>query len=781
MIKNLLIVESPAKAKTIEKILGKDFKVESCYGHIRDLPKENKAIDVENNFKPLYIIPEDKEQTVEKLGKLIEQSEQVWLATDEDREGEAISWHLCEVFNLNVDDTKRIVFHEITKPALLKAIQIPRKINLDLVDAQQARRLLDRLVGFEISPILWRKISNNKALSAGRVQSVAVRLVVEREREIQSFQQDSFYKINAYFNIADKEGKNTVLKAELPKRFDTEAEGVAFLQLCSKAIFKVNDLQVKPVKRKPAAPFTTSTLQQEAGRKLGYSVSKTMLLAQRLYEAGFITYMRTDSVVLSDTAREAAAAEIEKSYGKQYVEMRQYNTQAKDAQEAHEAIRPTYFEEHKAGATAEERALYELIWKRTLASQMRDADLERTIAKIGISTSSEELTAQGEMLKFDGFLRLYRESFDDEDDSNEDAQTILPPLSIGQHLELKEMRCAQRQYRAPYRYSEASLVKKMEELGIGRPSTYAPTINTILKREYVKKDSRDGTKQHFSLHTLANGNIAQSHTEEIIGAEKHKLFPTDMGKLVNDFLVEHFEDVVNYDFTAKIEAQFDHIANGDMNWVNMLSDFYKPFKQEVLQTSQEAKKITGERVLGIDPKSGKEVSAKLGRYGKMIQIGKAEDEEKPLFAKMLPHQEISDIRLEDALALFALPRTVGVFEGKEIQASDGKFGPYVVHNKVFASIPKNSQLNPLTITLEEAVAILEAKREQVANKIIQEFNEDPDIKILNGLYGPYIKAGKNNIKLPKGKDPKALTFDEVVEIIQTAPPPSEKKKARSKK
>ena len=781
MSKNLMIVESPAKAKTIEKYLGKDFTVKSCFGHIRDLPKDDNAIEVENNFKPNYVVPKDKKQLVKELKQLAVKAEDVWLATDEDREGEAISWHLCEVLNLDEDKTKRIVFHEITKPAIKKAVSSPRLINKDVVNAQQARRILDRLVGFKVSPILWRKISRNQGLSAGRVQSVAVRLIVEREREIEGFEVQSFYKVVAYFKLKNEQGKQVLFKGELPKKLSSKEEAEKFLQDCISAEFKISDITVKPAKKSPPPPFTTSTLQQEASRKLSFSVSKTMLVAQKLYEAGKITYMRTDSTNLSDTAMGAAKAEILKEYGQEYSKPRHFKTKSEGAQEAHEAIRPTYFENHKEGGNRDQQRLYELIWKRTLASQMSDAQLERTKATIDISTRKENLVARGEVLKFPGFLALYQVSAIDEE-SEEKQSDMLPPLAVGQILNLKNMNATQRFTQSPARYNEASLVRKLEDLGIGRPSTYAPTISTIQKREYVVKESREGKERKYTVMTLPGpteknaGNIAHKTATEKTGAEKSKLFPTDIGKLVNDFLLEHFDVVFDYGFTADIEKQFDQIADGKVPWENMLKDFYSPFIKKVDDTLENAERVTGERSLGIDKKSGLPVSARLGRYGPMVQIGVHDDEAgtKPKYARIRKPYTIDNITLEQALELFKLPRVVGSFEGKEIKANEGRFGPYVQHDGKFVSIKEGS---PMSITEAEAIELIKAKREADAKKHIKSFAEDESIQILNGRWGPYIKAGKKNVKIPKDKVPEDLTFEEVQELIANAP----EKKGRGRK
>jgi len=759
MSKNLVIVESPAKAKTIEKILGSDYIVKSCYGHIRDLPKGDKAIDVKNGFKPSYEVPEDKENVVAELKKLVSKTPNVWLATDEDREGEAISWHLCEVLDLDEKKTKRIVFHEITKPAIEKAVKSPRFLDKNLVLAQQARRVLDRLVGFELSPVLWKKVNRNSNLSAGRVQSVAVRLIVEREKEIGLFETSSQYKITALFEVKSAKGKSYTFRAELPRKIDDLAEAKAFLEKCIRAIYTVGDVNVKPGIRKPAAPFTTSTLQQEASRKFSFSVAKTMMLAQRLYEAGKITYMRTDSLNLSETAMSDMAKMIAANFGPNYVQTRQYTTKTKVAQEAHEAIRPTYFENQNEGADNDERKLYSLIWKRAVASQMADAQLEKTIVSIRISTQKENLQAYGEVVIFDGFLRLYQESLDDEE---EDAATILPPLQVGKELDFIKMDATERFSRPPTRYTEATLVKKLEELGIGRPSTYAPTISTIQNRNYVVKENREGVERHYHIISLEKNIVSATKAKEITGAEKAKLFPTDMGILVSDFLVQHFPGIINYNFTARIEEEFDQIANGELVWNEMIREFYGPFHQDVTRTLETADKVTGIRELGIDPKSGKPVMARLGRFGPMIQIGATEDEEKPLFASLRADQSISSITLVEALALFNLPRISGQFEGKEMKVSAGRFGPYIFHDSSYYSLKKDQ--DPYTINEATCIQLIEAKRLADANKLIKTFDQDDTIQILNGRWGPYIKAGDQNVKIPKGTDPASITLEQAVAL-----------------
>ncbi len=771
-----MIVESPAKAKTIEKYLGEGFVVKSCYGHIRDLAKGDKAIEIENDYNPIYEVSKEKKEVVKELKKAAKDAE-VWLATDEDREGEAISWHLCEVLGLKEEETKRIVFHEITQPAILNAVQNPRKLNKDLVNAQQARRVLDRLVGFGISPILWRKIARSGSLSAGRVQSVAVRIVVEREREIRNFEVTPHFKVAAFFEVEDEDGKKAIFKAELPKKIKEEKEVEEFLKDCVGANYTINDIKVRPGKKSPPPPFTTSTLQQDASRSLGFSVLRTMRVAQKLYEAGHITYMRTDSVNLSDTARTAAHSMIGSEFGGNYVQPRVFKTKSQSAQEAHEAIRPTYFDKQTAGNDYDEERLYSLIWKRAVASQMADAQLERTTAKVAISTRSEELSGKGEVLKFDGFLKLYREAVDEDDVQEESG--MLPPLAVGQKLELKEMEARERFNRAAPRYNEATLVKKLEELGIGRPSTYAPTISTIQNRGYVVKEDRDGVKREYTLFTLdgKTQKIEKKTDSENTGVERKKLFPTDTGIVVNDFLLQHFPEVFDYDFTAKIEEEFDEIAEGKMEWTKMIDTFYKPFHKTVEVTMETAERAAGERELGVHPKSGKPIIARLGRFGPMVQIGGPDDEEKQYAAIRHP-LNLETVTLEDALELFKLPRTLGEFEGHVVKAAAGRFGPYILHNKVFCSLKKDSGLTPLEITLEEAIEVIKNKRIEDAKKLIKEFEDYPDIRILHGRWGPYIKSGKDNVKIPKEKkeEPEKLTIEEVLELIKNAPP----KKARGR-
>ncbi len=776
MASNLLIVESPAKAKTIEKILGDDYKVKSCFGHIRDLSKGDKAIDKENGYEPSYIVSDEKKKVVKELLKEIKGKE-VWLATDEDREGEAISWHLCEVLGLDPKLTKRIVFHEITSKAIKKAVSNPRFVDLDVVNAQQARRVLDRLVGFELSPVLWRKISNSQALSAGRVQSVAVRIIVEREKEIIAFEPVPYYRLVAYFIVKDKDGNEVQMKAELADKFEQEGDAEKFLKDCGAANFNIANLETKPAKRKPRAPFITSTLQQEASVKLGFSVSRTMRSAQRLYEAGKITYMRTDSVNMSDTALEAAANVIKKNYGENYLNTQKYKTKTKDAQEAHEAIRPSYFENSDAGdMDGDEAKLYKLIWQRAIASQMSDAKLERTTATIDISTRDEKLIAKGEVLVFDGFLKVYKEAEKDGDSK------ILPPLTIGQDLQLDYMTATERFTRPLPRYTEASLVKKLEELGIGRPSTYAPTIATIQKRKYVISENRDGKPRDYNMYTLKAGSVNKEVKTETTGGGK-RIYPTDMGILVNDFLVENFGDVLNYSFTAKIEEDFDKIAKGMIEWNKMIDTFYKPFKVEVEKALNEAERVTGEKALGKDPKTGKPIIARLGRFGPMVQIGSPDDEEKPRYAKLRTPFTLQNVTLEAALEMFKLPKELGEFEEKVVKSSEGRFGPYVMHDGKFASIPKDAEYTPLSITLDQAIELIKAKRESDAKKLIKVFEEhEEDLRIIIGRWGPYIKLGKQNIKIPKERKETAaeMTYEEVMKLVEAAPAPKTKGRAKAK-
>jgi len=770
MPKNLVIVESPAKAGTIEGFLGKDFTVASSYGHVRDLPKGDDAIDKENGFKPKYEVSKDKKEVIKNLKKLAKSAETVYLASDDDREGEAIAWHLSEALKLDEASTKRIVFREITKNAVLKALESPRDIDMELVNAQQARRILDRLVGFELSPILWRKIKTG--LSAGRVQSVAVRLVVEREREIDSFKVNSAYKVVALFTLDTGEQ----LKGELSKKFTAIEEAQAFLEKCEGAEFSIANLESKLAKKSPTAPFTTSTLQQEASRKLGYSVAQTMRLAQQLYEKGLITYMRTDSTILSGEAISGATKEISTAYGENFVKVRQYKTKSASAQEAHEAIRPTNFANHSAGIDNQSTRLYELIWKRAIASQMADAELEKTTATIGISTAEEVLVSNGEVIKFEGFLKVYIESTDEENGNGSVSKDMLPPLTIGQPLNFLEMTGRETFSRHAARFTEASLVKKLEEMGIGRPSTYAPTLSTITKRNYVVKESRDGKPRNYNLITLNQDGIKSTLESENSGAEKNKLFPTDIGIIVNDFLVEHFPNIVDYSFTANVEEEFDKIANGKNDWAQMIESFYQPFHEKVEKTA-DVERPQG-RDLGIDPASGKPVFARLGRFGPLVQIGESSDEEgaeKPRFASLLSDQLLEKITLEDALELFKLPREAGIYEGLPITVAIGRFGPYVKHDGKFASLTKED--DPYTIIESRAIELIEAKRKADAERFITVFKENPDIQVLNGRYGPYIKAGKKNVKIPKGTDPKSLTLEQCIELAEKAP----EKKRRGKK
>jgi DNA topoisomerase I len=764
MPKNLVIVESPAKAKTIEGYLGKDFVVASSYGHVRDLPKGNNAIDIENQFTPTYEVSKDKKEVIKNLKKLAKEAPEVYLASDDDREGEAIAWHLAQALKLDESSTQRIVFREITKSAITKAMESPRTIDIDLVNAQQARRVLDRLVGFELSPILWKKIK--RGLSAGRVQSVAVRLVVEREREIEKFNPTISFKVNAIFNVGGR-----ALKAELPKRFDTLDEAQKFLDDCNGSRFSISKLETKPAKKSPAAPFTTSTLQQEASRKLGYSVSQTMTLAQKLYESGKITYMRTDSVNLSQDAVNGASAEITTAYGNDYVQHRTFKTKAAGAQEAHEAIRPTNFSVHSTGADNGAIRLYELIWKRAIASQMADAKLEKTTAHIAVSNSTHQLVSQGEMIKFEGFLKVYIEGTDDED-TNGDQSTMLPPLSEGDTLQLKDMLARETFTRHPARYTEASLVKKLEEMGIGRPSTFAPTISTIQKREYVDKESRDGNERSYKVVELVDNKVTSGTKTEMTGVEKNKLFPTDIGMIVNDFLVEHFGVVLDYSFTAIVEKDFDEIARGNKQWNSMIGNFYNEFHPRVEETEKlDRKDVGSSRNLGTDPKTGLPVIARLGRFGPLVQLGdsleEGEEGEKPKFASMRKGQLIENITLEDALELFKLPRTVGEYEEKVVVVAIGRFGPYVRHDSKFVSLTKED--DPMTVTLERAIELIEQKRKADAERHIKSFDENPDVQVLNGRYGPYIKVGKKNVKIPKDKDPKSLTLEECLELEKNTP------------
>ena len=785
MSKNLLIVESPAKAKTIEKILGEDFEVRSCYGHIRDLEKNDMGIDLTNKFAPRYMVPSEKEKVVKELKSMTKKAKEVWLASDEDREGESISWHLAEVLGLDPKKTKRIVFHEITAPAIKKAVENPRLINMDLVDAQQARRILDRIVGFELSPVLWRKIGMQRSLSAGRVQSVAVRLIAEREREINQFIPESVFKVSALFTALDINKKKVKFKADGPQKLTTAGAAEKFLNECKDAIYTVKDITVKDGKRTPSAPFTTSTLQQEASRKLGYSVSKTMLLAQKLYESGKITYMRTDSISLSETAMDAIKTEINNSFGANYYQPRKFKNKNENAQEAHEAIRPSYMNESKVDDPDTNR-LYELIWKRTIASQMSDAAFEKTTAKIEISTNKENLTASGEVMKFDGFLKVYLEGKDDDevedDDANAtDGEAILPPLAKGQVLDFLSMTGLERFSRPASRYTEASLVKKLEELGIGRPSTYAPTISTIMKRNYVEKKEKEGIKRIYQILTLDNKNeIKTEQASEITGAEKNKLSPTDLGLVVTDFLKLNFPKVMDFGFTAKIEGEFDEIALGKLKWSKMLEAFYNPFHETIEHTLENAERAKGERELGFDPISGKKVIARMGRYGPMVQIGHQDEEEKPKFAKLKASQSIETISFEDAMELFKLPRTLGMFEDSEVTVNIGRFGPYAAHEKKFYSL--NKEMDPYTVSLEELSPMIAEKRKAKDERTIKVFEKEK-IQLLRGPYGPYIKQGLRNYKLTKEQQEKveALTIEEVKEIIEELKKNPPRKTARKKK
>ena len=780
MQKNLVIVESPAKAKTIEKFLGKDYKVMSSYGHIRDLKTKEFSIDIEHDYAPQYVIPADKKKLVSELKSEAKSAEQVWLASDEDREGEAISWHLYEVLGLKPENTKRIVFHEITKNAILHAIETPRDININLVNAQQARRVLDRIVGFELSPILWRKVK--PALSAGRVQSVAVRLIVEREREINEFVSEAAFRVIANFILPDG---TTVLKAELNRRLKDVKEVEAFLESCKNASFTIDDITTKPVKKSPAPPFTTSTLQQEAARKLGYSVSQTMMIAQRLYESGLITYMRTDSVNLSDLALGTAKEAIFETYGEKYYKFRQYHTKSKGAQEAHEAIRPTYISNVEAGSSSQEKKLYELIRKRTIACQMADAELERTTISVGISGQTERFVAVGEVISFEGFLQVYMESNDD-DTEKEQENGLLPPVKLHEILSLKDIVATERFTQRPPRYTEASLVRRLEELGIGRPSTYAPTIQTIQNREYVVKGDKEGVERAYTVVSLSKGKIEEAEKTETVGADRNKLMPTDIGTVVNDFLMEYFPDVLDYNFTASVEKEFDSVAEGELVWTKAIDKFYKIFHPIVEATAAvKTEHKVGERELGIDPKSGNPVFVKIGRYGPVVQIGAAhaDDKEapKPQFASLMKGQSIDTITLEEALKLFDLPRTVGEYEGKVMVAAVGRFGPFIRHDGKFVSIPKD--LNPLTITAEEAIALIEGKRVKDEQRFIKKFEEDPEMEILKGRFGPYISYQKANYRIPKTvTDPTVLTLEDCKKIIAEAgEKPAAKKTTRKKK
>ena len=781
---NLVIVESPAKAKTIEKFLGADFKVMSSYGHIRDLKKKEISVDMQS-MQPSYVIPKEKEKLVSELKACAKKAKKIWLASDEDREGEAISWHLCEVLGLDEEKTSRIVFHEITKPAILAAIENPRHLDMNLVNAQQARRVLDRIVGFKLSPVLWRKVK--PALSAGRVQSVAVRLIVEREREIQKFKSEPYYRINAVFALTNADGSQSEVKAELDKRFAGHDEAVTFLEACRNADFAVESVQKKPLKRSPAPPFTTSTLQQEAARKLGFSVSQTMMVAQHLYENGKITYMRTDSVNLSSLCIGAAKEEINNLYGEEYSQPRNFHTNSKGAQEAHEAIRPTYMSNVDIDGTAQEKRLYELIWKRTAASQMADAQIEKTTVNISVTVDGKAVSsdgtlvdgddkhtphfvANGEVVKFDGFLKVYRESTDDDDAQGDEFSHILPPMSDGDTLQRREITSTERFSQGPSRYTEASLVHKLEELGIGRPSTYAPTISTIQQREYVQKGDKKGEERTYTIDTLRGIQITNKTKKELTGNEKGKLLPTDIGTVVNDFLIENFPDIMDYNFTARVEQQFDQIAEGKEQWTDVMKGFddkFEPTVEKVINARAEHK--AGERQLGDDPKSGRPVFVKIGRFGPVVQIGSADDEQKPQFAQLPADKRMDSITLDEALELFKLPRTVGEFEGSEVVIGAGRFGPYVMHNKKYVSLPKGE--DPMTVTLETAVRLIMEKRRQEEQRHIKTFPEDAKLEVLNGRYGPYIAYDGKNYRIPKSQHDKAaeLTYEQCMEIVNATP------------
>ena len=778
MQENLVIVESPAKAKTIEKFLGKDYKVMSSYGHIRDLKKKELSIDLDT-LTPDYEIPDEKKKVVSELKKSAKAAEKIWLASDEDREGEAISWHLCEVLGLDEDKTNRIVFHEITKPTILKAIETPRRLDMNLVNAQQARRVLDRLVGFRLSPVLWRKVK--PALSAGRVQSVAVRLIVEREREIQNFNSEPYYRLNAVFAVEGEDGSKHEVKAELNKRFKSHDEALAFLELCKTSTFKVSSIAKKPLKRTPAPPFTTSTLQQEAARKLGFTVSQTMMVAQRLYEAGRITYMRTDSVNLSALAINTCKEEIERLYGADYGKVRKYQTHSKGAQEAHEAIRPTYIDNVSIDGTSQEKRLYDLIWKRTIASQMADAQIEKTTVNIsleseeGQSTTALQFVANGEVVAFEGFLKVYHESTDDEENS-EDYSHALPVMHEGEALERREITSTERYSQGPNRYTEASLVRKLEELGIGRPSTYAPTISTIQQREYVQKGDRKGEERKYAVDSLLGLKITSKTKKEMAGADKGKLIPTDIGIVVNDFLMENFPEIMDYNFTAKVEQEFDKIAEGKAEWNKEMKTFYQGFEPEVEKVmNARSEHKAGERELGVDPKSGKPVFVKIGRFGPVVQIGSADDDDKPRFSQLPSDKSMETITLDEALELFKLPRNLGQFEGTDVVIGAGRFGPYVLHDKKYTSLPKEE--DPLTISLDAAINLIQKKRLQDAQRHLKTFEEDAKMEVMNGRYGPYIAYDGKNYRMPKALHDKAaeLTYDQCMDIVRNAPEPKRKK------
>lgn len=778
MQENLVIVESPAKAKTIEKFLGKDYKVMSSYGHIRDLKKKELSIDLDT-LNPDYEIPEEKKKVVSELKKNAKAAKKIWLASDEDREGEAISWHLCEVLGLDEANTNRIVFHEITKPAILKAIETPRHLDMNLVNAQQARRVLDRLVGFRLSPVLWRKVK--PALSAGRVQSVAVRLIVEREREIQNFVSEPYYRVNAVFAVTSDDGAKNEVKAELSNRFKTHEEALAFLEECKKSKFTVSSITKKPLKRTPAPPFTTSTLQQEAARKLGFTVSQTMMVAQRLYEAGRITYMRTDSVNLSSLAINTSKAEIVRLYGEEYSKVRMYHTHSKGAQEAHEAIRPTYIDNVSIEGTSQEKRLYDLIWKRTIASQMADAQIEKTTVNIAIesedgkTTNDLQFIANGEVVAFEGFLKVYHESTDDED-AGEEFSHALPVMHEGEELERREIVSTERYSQSPNRYTEASLVRKLEELGIGRPSTYAPTISTIQQRDYVHKGDRKGEERKYAVDSLLGLKITSKTKKEMAGADKGKLIPTDIGMVVNDFLMENFPEIMDYNFTAKVEQEFDKIAEGKAEWNKEMKVFYQGFEPEVEKVmNARSEHKAGERELGIDPATGKPVFVKIGRFGPVVQIGTADDEDKPRFSQLPSDKSMETITLDEALELFKLPRTVGQFEGTDVVIGAGRFGPYVLHNKKYVSLPKDE--NPMTITLDAAINLIQKKRLQEAQRHLKTFEEDANMEVMNGRYGPYIAYNGKNYRMPKALHEKAseLTYEQCMDIVNNAPEPKRKK------
>jgi len=772
MQENLVIVESPTKAKTIEKFLGKGYLVTSCMGHIRDLKKKDFGIDIENNYQPRYVITQDKKKIVTELKKLSKEAKTVWLASDEDREGEAIAWHLKEVLKLNNSKTKRIVFHEITKNAIEKAIENPRPIDKNLVNAQQARRVLDRIVGFEVSPVLWKKVK--PYLSAGRVQSVAVRLIVDREREIINFKSEYSYKITGNFFLKDEKGKTSNLNADLSKKFSTKEEAYTFLEKCRSASFKIGNIEKKPAKKSPSQPFTTSTLQQEAGRKLGFSVSQTMALAQRLYESGKITYMRTDSVNLSSLAINTTKKKIIASHGEKYLKIRKYKTKSKGAQEAHEAIRPTYPDKETIEGSSQEKRLYELIWKRTIASQMSDAKLEKSTVDILISNSPEKFIATGEVLLFDGFLKVYLES--PEENNNTYGQQIIPPVKVNDSLEMESVVARQRFSQRPPRYAEASLVKKLEDLGIGRPSTYAPTITTIQNRNYIVKEDRPGTEREYNIILATKDKITSKKKTEIAGTEKSKLFPTDIGMVVNDFLMENFKQIMDYNFTASVEKDFDDIAKGEKIWNKMIDNFYRPFHGQVENVLKNSERSKGERILGKDPKTGKQVSVKIGRYGPIAQLGQSssdENNEKPQFASLRPGQHLETITLEEALDLFQLPRELGDYENNKVTVNIGRFGPYVRHNNKFVSLRKED--DPYTIGLERAIELIEAKREKERKAVIRTFDREPDLKILKGRWGPYISFKKKNYKIPENINAEELSLNDCKKIIQQAPVPKSKK------